>query len=81
MSDYFVGEICMFNFAPQNWAMYQGQTMQIQQNAALYSLLGVRYGGNGTTTFQLPDLQGRVPISQGTGVLRQFVSDCRSRGR
>jgi microcystin-dependent protein len=67
MSDYFVGEIRMFafDFAPQDWAMCQGQTMEIQQNAALYALLGIRYGGNGTTTFQLPDLQGRVPISQG----------------
>lgn len=67
MSDYFIGEIRMFgfNFAPDGWAMCQGQIMQIQQNAALYALLGTRYGGNGSTTFQLPDLQGRVPIAQG----------------
>ncbi|HVV44978.1 MAG TPA: tail fiber protein [Bryobacteraceae bacterium] len=67
MSDYFLGEIRMFgfNFAPQDWAMCQGQPMPIQQNAALYSLLGIRYGGDGRTTFQLPDLRGRVPVSQG----------------
>ena len=67
MSDYFIGEIRVFgfNFAPSGWAMCQGQTMQIQQNAALYSLLGTRYGGNGSTNFLLPDLRGRVPISQG----------------
>jgi microcystin-dependent protein len=70
MSDYFLGEIRMFgfNFAPRDWAMCQGQSMPIQQNAALYSLLGIRYGGDGKTVFQLPDLRGRVPISQGIAV-------------
>jgi microcystin-dependent protein len=67
MSDYFLGEIRMFgfNFAPQDWAMCQGQPMSIQQNAALFTLLGIQYGGDGKTIFQLPDLRGRVPISQG----------------
>jgi microcystin-dependent protein len=60
----FLGEIKMvsFSFAPVGWATCDGQTMQIQQNQALYALLGVTYGGNGTTTFNLPDLRGRVPI-------------------
>jgi microcystin-dependent protein len=60
----FLGEIKMvsFNFAPTGWATCDGQTMQIQQNQALYALLGLTYGGNGTTTFCLPDLRGRVPL-------------------
>ncbi len=69
MSEPFLGEIRMvgFNFAPQGWAMCNGQVLQISQNAALFSLLGTTYGGNGTSTFQLPDLRGRVAISQGSG--------------
>ena len=69
MSEPFVGEIRLFafNFAPTGWAMCQGQTLPISQNTALFSLLGTTYGGNGTTTFQLPDLQGRVPLSMGNG--------------
>ncbi len=65
--DPFIGEIRMvgFNFAPTGWALCQGQTLPISQNAALFSLLGTFYGGNGVSTFQLPNLQGRVPISQG----------------
>jgi microcystin-dependent protein len=64
-----VGEIRIFgfNFAPTGWALCQGQTMPISQNTALFSLLGTTYGGNGTSTFQLPDLRGRVPVSFGTG--------------
>lgn len=54
------------NFAPKGWALCNGQTLAIQQNAALFSLLGTFYGGNGTTTFQLPDLRSRVPVHQGT---------------
>lgn len=64
MSDYFLGEIRMFGFAwaPQDWALCDGKTMQIQQSAALYALLGTYYGGDGKTTFNLPDLRGRTPM-------------------
>jgi microcystin-dependent protein len=67
--DPFLGEIRMvgFNFAPSGWALCNGQTMSIQQYAALFSLLGTTYGGNGTTNFNLPNLQGRVPIHPGSG--------------
>ena len=67
MTEPFVGEIrpWAFNWAPQDWLLCQGQTLNIQQYIALYSLLGTTYGGNGTTTFMLPDLRGRVPIGQG----------------
>jgi microcystin-dependent protein len=67
--DPFLGQITIFacNFAPVRWAMCQGQTLSIAQNTALFSLLGVNFGGNGTTTFQLPDLQGRAPIGFGQG--------------
>lgn len=62
MSEPFLGEIrCFgFNFAPQGWAMCDGQLMSISQNTALFSLLGTQYGGDGQSTFALPDLQGRV---------------------
>lgn len=65
----FIGEIRMvgFNFAPQGWAKCDGQLLQINQNQALFSLLGTIYGGNGTTTFGLPDLRGRVPMHAGSG--------------
>jgi len=56
-----------FNFAPKGWAMCNGQTLSIAQNTALFSLLGTTYGGNGTTTFQLPNLQSRAPIHWGQG--------------
>jgi len=69
MSDQYLGEIRMvgFNFAPVGWALCNGQTLSISQYTALFSLLGTTYGGNGTTTFALPNLQGRVPIHQGSG--------------
>jgi microcystin-dependent protein len=69
MSDPFLGEIKMvgFNFAPQGWAQCLGQQMAIQQNSALFALLGVTFGGNGQTTFGLPDFRGRVPAGQGQG--------------
>ncbi|HEY4358052.1 MAG TPA: tail fiber protein [Acidobacteriaceae bacterium] len=69
MSDQYLGEIRMvgFNFAPQGWAFCNGQIMSIQQNTALFSLLGTTYGGNGQTTFALPNLQSRVPIHWGQG--------------
>ncbi len=69
MSEPFIGMIATFgfNFAPRGWATCQGQTLSIAQNTALFSLLGTTYGGNGQTTFSLPDLQGRSPNSQGQG--------------
>lgn len=69
MSNPFVGEIRMFggNFAPQGWAFCNGQLQNIGDNTALFSLLGTTYGGDGQTTFALPDLRGRVPIHQGSG--------------
>jgi microcystin-dependent protein len=67
MTDYFLGEIRVFPFAfpPKGWALCNGQFLSINQNQALFSLLGTTYGGNGQTTFQLPNLQGRVPIHAG----------------
>ena len=69
MSSPFLGEIRQFgfNFAPRGWAMCNGQLLAISANTALFSLLGTFYGGNGTTTFGLPNLQGRVPIHFGQG--------------
>jgi len=69
MADPFVGEIraFAFTFAPMNWATCDGQTLNIVQNQALYSLLGTTYGGDGKTTFGLPNLQGRAPMSFGSG--------------
>lgn len=65
----FIGEIKIlaFNFAPRGYMTCQGQTLSIAQNTALFSLIGTYYGGNGQTTFQLPDLQGRMPVGQGQG--------------
>ena len=54
-------------FAPQNWAFCAGQTLGINQNAALFALIGTTYGGDGSTTFKLPDLRGRIPIGAGAG--------------
>ncbi len=64
-----IGEIRGFggNFPPRAWAYCNGQLMSIAQNQALFSILGTTYGGDGRTTFALPDLRGRVPISEGTG--------------
>jgi microcystin-dependent protein len=69
MSEPFVGEIRMFagNFAPRGWAFCDGQLLAVSQNDALFSLLGTLYGGDGRTTFGLPDLRGRIPIHAGTG--------------
>lgn len=69
MSENFLAEIRImsFNFAPQGWAMCNGQFLPINQNQALFSLLGTTYGGNGQTTFALPDLRNRVPIHMGNG--------------
>lgn len=67
--DEFMGTIKMFagNFAPRNWMFCQGQILSISSNTALYSLLGTTYGGNGQTTFALPNLEGRVPVGAGAG--------------
>lgn len=64
MADPFLGEIKLvpYNFAPRGWAFCQGQTLPISQNDALFALLGTIYGGDGQSTFQLPDLRGRTPI-------------------
>ena len=69
MSDQFVAEIRIFpfNFAPAGWQQCNGQLLAISQYSALFSLLGVQYGGNGTSNFALPNFQGRVPVHQGTG--------------
>src|SRR5271155_3610803 len=69
MAEAFLGEIRMFGFTfvPQGWAMCNGQLLPISQNTALFSLLGTTYGGDGVSTFALPNLQSRVPIHQGQG--------------
>jgi microcystin-dependent protein len=65
MSEAFIGEIRLFpfNFAPSGWAKCEGQLLSIKQYSALYSVIGVTYGGDGQTTFALPDLRGRVPVA------------------
>lgn len=69
MSEPFLGEIRMFagTFAPRGWAFCDGQLLAVSSNDALFSLFGTIYGGDGRTTFGLPDLRGRVPIHQGSG--------------
>jgi len=69
MSNPYIGEIRMFagNFAPAGWAFCDGQLLAIAENDALFALIGTTYGGDGQTTFALPDLRGRIPIHQGTG--------------
>ncbi|MFN0314574.1 MAG: phage tail protein [Burkholderiales bacterium] len=69
MSDPYIGQIQAFgfNFAPRGWAQCNGQLLSIAQNQALFALLGTMYGGNGQTTFGLPDLRGRSPIHLGQG--------------
>lgn len=69
MSEPFVGEIRMFagNFAPRGWAFCDGQLLAVSQNDALFSLYGTIYGGDGRTTFGLPDMRGRIPIHAGQG--------------
>jgi microcystin-dependent protein len=69
MSAAYMGEIRVFagTFAPQNWALCNGQSLAISQNDALYALLGTTYGGDGVNTFNLPDARGRVPVGQGNG--------------
>lgn len=69
MAEPFIGEIKFFSFPfpPKNWALCNGQQLSIAQNQALFSLLGTAFGGNGVTTFGLPDLRGRVPMHPGPG--------------
>jgi microcystin-dependent protein len=69
MSEPFMSEIRImsFNFAPRNWALCNGQILAINQNSALFTLLGTAYGGNGVNTFALPNLQGKVPVHMGDG--------------
>jgi microcystin-dependent protein len=75
MSQAYIGEIKMmgFNFAPKGWALCNGQLMSIQQNAALFSLLGTFYGGNGVNNFQLPNMQSRTPMHWGNSAGNNVV--------
>lgn len=79
MADPFVAEIRMFpfNFAPKGWAFCDGQLLPISQNTALFSLVGTFYGGDGKSTFALPDMQGNAPVHQGTGsgLSQRFVGE------
>jgi microcystin-dependent protein len=72
MAEPFLGEVRMmsFGFAPKGWAPCNGQLLPINQNQALFALLGTMFGGNGQTTFALPNLQGRVPIHVGGGFIQ-----------
>jgi microcystin-dependent protein len=67
----FIGEVRLiaFTFPPKGWALCNGQLLSISQNAALFSILGTTYGGNGTTNFALPNLQGKVAVHSGNGVV------------
>lgn len=69
MSNLFIGQLLLvpYNFAPHGWAFASGQILPISQNTALFSLLGTTYGGDGKSTFALPDLRGRIPIGAGQG--------------
>jgi microcystin-dependent protein len=75
MTQAFVGqiEIFSFNFAPRGWQQCNGQILSIQQNQAVFALLGTTYGGNGVQTFALPDLRSRVPLGYGTGAGGAYV--------
>jgi len=77
MGQNFLGEIKIvsFNFAPKHWAQCNGQLLPINQNQALFSLLGTFYGGNGAQTFALPDLRGQVPIHQGKNTIGQHSGE------
>ena len=77
MSDPYIGEIRMFggNFAPVGWAFCNGATVPIAENDTLFNLIGTTYGGDGQNTFNLPDLQGRVPVhaGQGPGISQSYI--------
>ncbi len=72
MSEPFIGEVKMFgfSFAPRGWALCDGQILPIEQHYTLYALLGTNFGGDGQTTFALPDMRGRVPVHMGIGYYR-----------
>jgi microcystin-dependent protein len=72
MSNPYIGEIRMFggNFAPQGWAFCDGQLQLISENSALFNLIGTTYGGDGVSTFALPNLQSRFPVHQGSGLIQ-----------
>lgn len=76
MSEPFIGEIRAFpyGFAPRGWALCNGNLLPIPQNQALFSILGTTYGGDGRTTFALPNLQGRVPVHPGNGIMQGQAS-------
>ena len=80
--DGMIGEVKLFagNFAPRNWALCEGQLLSIAQNTALFSILGTTYGGDGRTTFALPDLRGRVPVGIGQGPGLSSVQDGQKQG-
>ena len=75
MAEPYIGEIRMFagNFAPLNWAFCEGQLIPISENDTLYTLIGTTYGGDGMSTFALPDLRGRIPIHMGNGYGSNFT--------
>ena len=75
MSDQYVGEIRMFagGYAPEGWALCNGQLLPITDNEVLFTLIGTTYGGDGVTTFGVPDMRGRVPISVGNGGGSNYV--------
>jgi microcystin-dependent protein len=79
MADPYVGQLMLvaFNFNPVGWQIAAGQIVSISQNAALFSLLGTQYGGNGTSNFQIPNMQGNVPIGvgQGAGLSQYFQGE------
>jgi len=82
MADQFLAEIRLmsFGFAPSGWAQCNGQLLPINQNQALFSLLGTTYGGNGTTVFALPNFQGRAPIHFGNGFVQGQLGGSQSHG-
>jgi microcystin-dependent protein len=77
MSQAYIGEIRAygFNFAPANWMLCNGQLLPISQYTALFSVLGTTYGGNGTTNFALPNLQGQIPMHWGTGPTTTVIGE------
>ena len=80
MGQPYIGEIRMFggNFAPAGWAFCDGQLLPIAENDALFALIGTTYGGDGQTTFALPDLRGRIPVHEGPGYLQGQLSGVES---
>lgn len=76
MGEPYLGEIKMtgFSFPPKNWAQCDGQVLPINDNTALFALLGTAFGGNGTTNFALPDMRGRTPMHTGTGFFNDYVT-------